>query len=108
MIQSLNTTTAALSAAAGKDTSPAAGDARRLATTLQRLASAAPAVRVNAGAALTQPLGVLLGQIRESLKAEPVSFAHPAAGAEIRLGGQGRPPPASRSSPRATATTTQC
>jgi hopanoid biosynthesis associated RND transporter like protein HpnN len=74
VIQSLNTTAAALNTTAGQDASQAASDARRLAATLQKLASAAPAVRATAGAALTQPLGVLLGQIRESLQAEPVTF----------------------------------
>ncbi len=73
VVQSLNTTAAALrTAAAAPD--PADADALRLAGALERLARGAPAARTAASDTLITPLNTELGQIRQALAAQPVTL----------------------------------
>jgi len=71
---SLAKTSADLAAAAGTNTTPAAGDIRRLAVALDRLAKGSPALRQRATDALIPGLNTLLDQIRYSLQAQPVTL----------------------------------
>lgn len=52
---------------------PASLSVHRLVDALDRLVAATPEVRANAAAAVAMPLHVLLGQVREELKAGPVT-----------------------------------
>ena len=73
--ETLAATAASLREAAAQAADPvAAGSARRLADALDRLESAAPAVRAAAAAAVVPPLKIMLGQVRAMLKARPVSI----------------------------------
>jgi hopanoid biosynthesis associated RND transporter like protein HpnN len=54
---------------------PGAQDARQLAVAFHKLAAASPQARAAADAALSQPLDVMLNQIRAALQAQPVSLA---------------------------------
>jgi hopanoid biosynthesis associated RND transporter like protein HpnN len=75
IVQALQTTAADLRDAAVHDPGPGSADARRLADVLTRLASARPAVRARASQALIPGLNVMLDQLRQSLKAQPVTLA---------------------------------
>ncbi len=70
---SLSATAADLTAAAAKDASKPAQDARRLAAVLNDLAKAPPAARQRAAEVLIPGLNTLLNQIRASLQAGPVT-----------------------------------
>jgi hopanoid biosynthesis associated RND transporter like protein HpnN len=72
--QSMATTAAALRRTAGDAREPGADAARRLAAALDRLEAATPEVRASAASAVTMPLGILLGQIRNFLEAGPVTI----------------------------------
>jgi hypothetical protein len=72
--ESLAKTAVALRRTAGDAKEPGADGARRLAVALDRLEAAAPEVRASAAWAVTMPLGILLGQIRNFLKAGPVTI----------------------------------
>ena len=63
-----------LSVAAGDQNSPAAAQARRLATALTALAKAPPAVRDEANRVLAAPLMTTLRQVRDLLSAEHVTL----------------------------------
>ncbi len=71
-VQSLTAAAAALRGVPGAP-QPGAGDAARLATALDRLASGPASIRQKAGETLTAPLGALLDQIRNMLAAQPVT-----------------------------------
>jgi len=71
---SLSQTAKALRSAVGRDRSAAGQDALTLADALDRLASGPPAHRAAADAAVSQPLQVLLGQLREMLQARPLTL----------------------------------
>jgi len=73
-VEALSLTAADLSKAAGD--APGAGPdaARRLAGLLRRVADADPAVRTRLEAAITDPLRLSLDQLRQQLKAQPVSI----------------------------------
>jgi hopanoid biosynthesis associated RND transporter like protein HpnN len=70
----LGVTAANLRKAAGSDASASAKDARRLADSLQALASAGPDSRARAAQVLMPGLTTLLGQARYSLQAQPVTL----------------------------------
>jgi hypothetical protein len=72
--QSLEATAAALRRAADDARDTGADAARRLADALHRLDAATPEVRAAAASAVTRPLGILLGQIRNFLEAGPVTI----------------------------------
>jgi hypothetical protein len=73
VVQSLRATAAALrGAAAGPD--PASGQARRLATALERLAKAPPQLRGRADDVLMTPFKTTLAQIQSALAAQPVTL----------------------------------
>ena len=59
---------------AGKDPSPAAADARRLATVVEALASGPAAARERASQLLIDPLNVMLNQVRNLLSAQTVTL----------------------------------
>ena len=71
-VASFLSTAQALRAAAEKDTSDAAADARRLAAALERLAHGDKIYRMRAVTALIPGLNTLLDQLRASLSAQPV------------------------------------
>jgi hopanoid biosynthesis associated RND transporter like protein HpnN len=71
---SLAATATQLASAAGTNTTPAAGEVRRLATALDRLAKGSPALRQQATDALIPGLNTLLDQTRNSLQAQPVTL----------------------------------
>jgi hopanoid biosynthesis associated RND transporter like protein HpnN len=73
VVASLNSTAKALRSAAASP-SASAGDARRLADVLDRLAKAAPEVRGRAAAALIPGLNAMLDMMRASLQAQPISL----------------------------------
>ena len=74
VVGSLVATAAALrQAAVGQD--PAAAQARRLATALDRLANASPQMRVRAATTLMTPFSTVLTQIQNVLAAQPVTLA---------------------------------
>ena len=68
------TATAAKLKAAATGNSRSAPDARKLAASFERLASATPAQRAAVDAMLAKPLGVMLDQLRLSIQAEPVTL----------------------------------
>ena len=75
MVASLQQVAGRLAKVAGADQGKAAVDARRLAQVLGRLAAATPAKRAAVNTMLTQPLAVMLDQVRATLQAEPVTRA---------------------------------
>ena len=74
LVASLTQTATALSTAVGADRSAAAQDALALAVALQKLAGGPAANRAIANTAVSQPLGVLLGQLRDMLQAQPLTM----------------------------------
>jgi hopanoid biosynthesis associated RND transporter like protein HpnN len=74
-VASLSQAAVALRAAVGADRSPAGQDALALASALDRLALGPAAHRAAADTAVSQPLGVLLGQLRAMLTAQPLTLA---------------------------------
>ena len=75
IVQALTALSAKLSATAEAHPGPGADDARRLAAAFGKLARGTPAQRAAVNAALSQPLDVMLDQIRAALQAAPVSRA---------------------------------
>ena len=73
-LAAISKTAGELSAAAGDQNSPAAAQARRLATALTALAKAPPAVRDEANRVLAAPLMTTLRQVRDLLSAEHVTL----------------------------------
>jgi hopanoid biosynthesis associated RND transporter like protein HpnN len=74
LVTALRTVASRLTATAAAN--PAQGaDARRLATTFEKLAAARPDQRAAANAMIAKPLGVMLDQIRLALQAAPVTRA---------------------------------
>ena len=72
---SLGQTAQALRTAVGADRTPAGQDALNLANALDALAKGPPQHRAAADQAVSQPLGVLLTQLRGMLQAQPLSMA---------------------------------
>lgn len=71
----LETTAAALRQAATQSPhAAAAASARRLADVLDRLKAATPQVRAAAAAAVVTPLRIMLDEVRDQLKARPISL----------------------------------
>jgi hopanoid biosynthesis associated RND transporter like protein HpnN len=75
LVTSLGQAAKALREAAGTDASAGAQDARTLAAALDRLAAGDPSHRAAAQTAVTQPLDILLGQLRLTLQAQPLTRA---------------------------------
>lgn len=75
LVSALQAAAAKLRLAARRDQSAAGRDAERLAQAFDRLARATPADRALVQTRLTQPLGVMLDQIRLALQAQPVTRA---------------------------------
>ena len=73
MVTSLSQTAVALRTAVGADRTPAGQDALNLAAALDSLAKGSPQNRAVADQAVSQPLGVLLNQLRDMLQAQPLS-----------------------------------
>ena len=73
LVASLREGAAALRGAAAADRTSARADAIRVAALFERLASGSPQVRARAQAVLTSGLPTLLGQLRTTLTAEPVT-----------------------------------
>ncbi len=73
-VASLASTAAGLRQAADKDTSAAAGHARALAATLDRLAAAGPDARARATEAIIPDLDTMLDSLRFALQAGPVTL----------------------------------
>ncbi len=71
--QAIVGTEAKLREAAAAHPGAEGNEARRLAASLQRLGAASPAARTAVNAMLSQPLGVMLDQIRQALQASPVT-----------------------------------
>ena len=74
-IDALNETVESLHKAAGDATGPGAVASRRLADALSKLAASSEAVRNKTQAIFVDPLKVVLGQLKTSLQAEPVSLS---------------------------------
>ena len=74
IVQSLAETATALREVAAFASTTAAQDARQLAAALDRLATGTPAIRARASATLVRPLSVILGMLREQLRAGPVTL----------------------------------
>ena len=68
------TATALRQAATHSPDAAAAASARRLADVLDRLKAATPQVRAAAAAAVVTPLKIMLDQVRDQLKARPISL----------------------------------
>ena len=73
-VASLKVAATDLLATAGKDPSPAASDARRLAAVIEKLASGPVAARERASQLLIDPLNVMLNQVRNLLSAQTVTL----------------------------------
>lgn len=73
-VAALRAAAAELRMAAATDHGPASQDALALVSSLEALASGPPAHRAAAQAMLTEPLGVLLGQMRSMLTAQPLNM----------------------------------
>lgn len=73
-IEALTDTANSLNKAAGNDQGPGAAAARRLAAALGKLAQAAEPVRAKAEAIFVDPLKVVLGDLRDYLKARPITL----------------------------------
>lgn len=80
LVSSLSRSAAKLRKAAGTGQSTSAGDGRRLAADLDRLAHASTDDRANANRTVAQPLGVMLDQLRLALQAAPITRADLPAG----------------------------
>jgi hypothetical protein len=80
VVAALRRTAAGLAAAATVHPGPAAISAQRLAAAFEALAAARPRDRGRALETLITPLGTLLGQLRSSLGAEPVTLSSLPAG----------------------------
>ena len=74
-VAALHTTAVALAKAGAQDRGAAGAHALRLGRALQRLADGNPQDRQAAHALLVPPLATMLGQMRASLQAEPVTLA---------------------------------
>ena len=74
LVTSLSTMAASLRKAAGEMTTQVAVDARSLSDLLDKLASATPETRVQAGVLLTRGLDTVLGRVRNLLQAQPVTI----------------------------------
>ena len=72
-VKALSSTAAALSAAAGNSQGPGADAAKRLSELLSRLAAADPSLREKFETAIVEPLRIALDELREALKAQPVT-----------------------------------
>ena len=72
-VKALSSTAAALSAAAGNSKGPGADAAKRLSELLSRLAAADPSLREKFETAIVEPLRIALAELREALKAQPVT-----------------------------------
>jgi hypothetical protein len=72
-LQELSSTAAALSAVAGTSQEPGAAAAKRLSGLLSRLAAADPSLRKKFETAIVEPLRIALDELREALKAQPVT-----------------------------------
>ncbi|MGI4730334.1 MAG: MMPL family transporter [Janthinobacterium lividum] len=75
LVQALTTTASRLRQVAGSATTPAATDARQLADAWSRLAAGTPAQRAALNAGLSRPLATMLDQVRQSLRAQPLTRA---------------------------------
>lgn len=75
LVTSLRAAAAKLKATAGAGMSPEATDARALAVAFERLADGSPGQRALVQARISQPLAVMLDQIRAALQAQPVTRA---------------------------------
>lgn len=75
VVAALKKVAARLDKVAGNGQGRADADARRLAAAFDRLASATPAQRDWVNAMLSQPLAVMLDQVRAALQAEPLTRA---------------------------------
>lgn len=73
LVSSLRTTATHLQATAANRTETGADSARRLAQVFSRLANASPPVRAFADGTVSQPLNLMLDQIRTSLQAGPIT-----------------------------------
>ena len=73
-LEAINKTAADLSTTVGRLETPAAAQARRLASALKALAKASPATREEAERVLVTPLMTTLGQVRDLLSAEHVTL----------------------------------
>jgi uncharacterized protein len=74
-VDALKETVESLHKAAGDATGPGAVASRRLADALSKLAASSEAVRNKTQAIFVDPLKVVLGQLKTSLQAEPVSLS---------------------------------
>jgi hypothetical protein len=72
-VQALSSTAAALSAVAGNGQELGAAAAKRLSGLLSRLAAADPSLRKEFETAIVEPLRIALDELREALKAQPVT-----------------------------------
>jgi hopanoid biosynthesis associated RND transporter like protein HpnN len=75
IVQALQGLSAKLATTATAHPGPGAEDAKQLASAFDKLARGAPAQRATANAAFSQPLGVMLDQMRAVLQAQPASLA---------------------------------
>ncbi|GAA0323200.1 MMPL family transporter [Sphingomonas oligophenolica] len=73
LVASLHGVAGRLKTVAGSSTGKGATDARRLAVAFDNLAGSTPAQRAAVNAMLSQPLTVMLDQVRATLQAEPVT-----------------------------------
>jgi hypothetical protein len=90
-VQALSSTAAALSPAAGNSQGPGADAAKRLSELLSRLAAADPSLREKFETAIVAPLRIALDELREALKAQPVTTDNiPADLARLWLSPDGR------------------
>jgi hypothetical protein len=72
-VKALSSTAAALSAAAGNSQGPGADAAKRLSELLSRLATGDPSLREKFETAIVESLRIALDELREALKAQPVT-----------------------------------
>ncbi|WP_292948037.1 MMPL family transporter [Novosphingobium sp.] len=73
MIEAMAATRVKLASVRAAHPGPDGAAARRLDASLDRLAKATPAQRIAVDSMLAQPLGVMLGQMRSALQAEPIT-----------------------------------
>jgi len=74
-IEALTSTADSLSRVAGQEQGPGADAARRLSSTLSRLANADPTVRKQTEATIVEPLRISLERLRQELKPQPIATA---------------------------------
>jgi hypothetical protein len=90
-VQALSSTVAALSAVAGNSQGSGAEAAKRLSGLLSRLAAADPSLREKFETAIVEPLRIALDELREALKAQPVTTGNiPADLARLWVSPDGR------------------